>query len=289
MLFCQLQQPIGLVQAEIRSCRVVCQRLGEEQTRALCLQNAFERRKVRPIGQPGDANHARARQLELAKQQVVSRLIHQHRRARWHKVADHQIQRIIGPLGEQQLVLCHRQAQHTQFAHQTVAQRRIAKAVAVTKQRPETGAHHLLVVTVHAHVRQPFDRRKTVPHGSHLRLADELLARQPNRIHRAHQLAVVLIGCLGLAHLRRHVKARTTPWLHHAARHQQIKRRHHRVLGIAVQLRQLPQRRQPVAGLVNAIDDLLADQIGQLFSNGGRASRHVGAKCVREKPAPVHH
>ncbi|MNT33587.1 hypothetical protein D3C72_1695210 [compost metagenome] len=166
-----------------------------------------------------------------------------------------------------------------QLAHQAFAQRRIAETAAIPEQGAQPRAHHLLVIAVHPHVRQPLHRRKAVAHRDRVGLGLELFAHEPHDVHRAAQLSGFLFsGRTRVLHVQ-HVEARAAARLHQAARHQHLERHHHRVLRVAVQLRQLAQGRQLVARAIDAVGDLLPDQPGQAFGDGRGALGPAGRIC----------
>jgi hypothetical protein len=79
-------------------------------------------------------------------------------------------------------------------------------------------------------------------------------------------------GGLG-GRLREHEVAGTAARLDEAARHQELERGHHGVLGVAMQLRQFAQRRQLVAGLVGAACDLAREGVGERIGDRGHGPR----------------
>ena len=85
----------------------MARRLREEKAWLVHRHQVLQGFQIRAICQPGHANDFGIRQLQFAKQQVVAGIVHQHGGTWWHKVADHQVHRTVGPLCQQNLTgLC---------------------------------------------------------------------------------------------------------------------------------------------------------------------------------------
>ncbi len=241
-------------------------RLGEEQAWPLLDQQLLQPLQVRPIGKARHADNPDAGQLELAEQRIVAGIVNQDRRAGRQEIPDHQVERVIGAVRQHDLPGIGADAQVAQLAHQVVAQGPVSEAIAVAEQGAQAGAHHLVVVLVQARFRKPFHRRKAVAHRQHVRAAFQLLAHQPDNVHRAPQRAGILVLWRPGWALE-HEVARAAPGFHQRAPNQDLERGNDRVLAVPVQLRQLPERGQLVAGAVSALDNLPLDGIGQRGGN----------------------
>jgi hypothetical protein len=172
-----------------------------------------------------------------------------------------------------------------QLANQVMAQRFVAEAAAVAKERAQPGPNDLVVVLVQTRAGQPFDRRKAVADAELVGFPLELLPHQPDDVHRAAERSrfFLLRRALGRG---QHVVTRAAARLDDAARDQQLERGHHGVLRIAVQLGELAQRWQLVTRAEGAVGDLSLQRRGQRGGDGrgfrrGRCVRHeVGRRSV---------
>ena len=124
-------------------------------------------------------------QLQLAKQRVIAGVFNQHRIAMGNKTSNDQVQRMVGAMGGDDLAGAGGDRITGQFLRQMLAQAGIAQAVAVAKQRVDLGAHDLAGELVQAHVHQPFHRREAFTERRMPRFTDELLAHQPDGVHRS--------------------------------------------------------------------------------------------------------
>ncbi len=258
----QLQDLVRLVRRGVRGRGIVRQRLGEEQRRlAGQLQFAFQGLDIRPVRMARDADDARAGQLEFAVQHVVARFIDQHAIAGADEIANHDIERLVGPVGQHDLAGGGLDAMLCQLLHQVLAQRQVTEAAAVAEQRTHAGAHHLLVEFVQPHIVQPFHRREAIAQTQMAGVVLQLLAHEPDHVHGAAQAALLFF----LRARRRGAdeEAGAAPGLDHALRRQFLEHVDDGVLGTAMPGGQLADRRQPAAGSMGTLCDLAADQLHQ--------------------------
>ena len=174
---------------------------------------------------PRHAHHGKAAQGQARQQIAIAGVVHQHHVAGACHAAGHQIQRLAGPLGQQDMFSLGGNAGLAQPVFQIAAQRRVALRVAVLGQRAVvTGG--LLERALAAVAVKPLRRKPTAPRLQGVGVGFIYIARQPVRIHRqfrhfwpalAHRAATALLD----------KKPGPTPGVQHPQRRQPVVGFHH--------------------------------------------------------------